>query len=196
MTGDDDSKQLEQPAGSPKTGEPEFLVVGKFRRSHGVKGEIVMEVITDFPERLRPGITVYVGETHAPMILRGRRWHDRALILKFDEYQDPEGVGELTNRMVYVRADDRPPLPEGEYYHHQLLGLKVVSDIGRPMGYVIQILETGANDVYVVRPDSGPEILLPVIDSVILKVDLERGEMVVHLIPGLLPEQRPERGPD
>jgi 16S rRNA processing protein RimM len=177
-----------QPAGSPPPGEPVFLVVGKLQRPHGLRGEVIMEVITDFPERLRSGVTVYVGEAHQPQRIRSRRWHDRALLLAFDSCLDSESVGQFRNQLVCVRADDRPALPEGEYYHHQILGLSVVSDTGQALGRLVQILSTGANDVYIVRPEAGPEVLLPVTEEVILRVDLERGEILVHLLPGLLPE--------
>jgi 16S rRNA processing protein RimM len=105
-----------------------------------------------------------------------------------EPYNDPESAGELRNQMVYVRADDRPPLPEGEYYHHQLLGLDVVSEQGEYLGHLTQILGTGANDVYVIRPESGPELLLPAIESVVLDIDITHGEMKVRLLPGLRPE--------
>jgi 16S rRNA processing protein RimM len=177
-----------EPAGSPSTGEPVFLVVGKLRRPHGLHGELLMNVITDFPERLHSGVTVYVGEDHQPMKIRSRRWQNQALLVTFDDYHSSEAAGELRNHMVFVRADDRPPLPEGEYYHHQLIGLRVASDEGRFLGLLTQILDTGANDVYVIRPDSGPEILLPAIESVLLSIDLNKGELLVHLLPGLIPD--------
>jgi len=175
-----------KPAGSPVTGEPAFLVVGKLLHPHGLRGEILMEVVTDFPERLQPGITIYVGETHRPLQIRSRRWHRDSLLLAFESFKDPEASGELRNQWIFVRAADRPELPEGEYYHHQLLGLRVVSDDGRELGKMAGILETGANDVYVIISPDGSEILLPAIESVVLDVNLERGEMLVHLLPGLL----------
>jgi 16S rRNA processing protein RimM len=89
---------------------------------------------------------------------------------------------------VYVRADDRPQLPDGEYYHHQLIGLQVVSDEGDILGILTGIIETGANDVYIVRSENDREVLLPAIESVILEIDLERSEMLVRVIPGLIPE--------
>ena len=92
----------------------------------------------------------------------------------------------MRNELVYVRADDRPPLAEGEYYHHELIGLRVVDESGDILGILVQILDTRANDVYVVRPQAGPEILLPAIESVILDIDLEKGEIRVHLLPGLI----------
>ncbi len=120
--------------GSPPDGEPAFLVVGKLRHPHGVHGEILMEVITDFPERLQSGMTVFVGEDHQPQRIRSLRGHGRGLLLTFDGFTTPETVGALRNAMVYVPTADRPPLPEGEYYHHQLLGLRVVSDDGQRAG--------------------------------------------------------------
>ena len=183
----DEPQQTEQPAGSPSPGEPVFLVVGKLHRPHGVRGEMIMEIITDFPERLRNGVVVYAGEEYQPLRIRSRREHSRGLLVSFDSHLDPEAAGRLRNQFVYVRADDRPPLAEGEYYHHQLLGLRVVSDEGQFLGRITKILDTTANEVYVVRPDSGPEILLPAIEEVILVIDVDKGEMQVHVLPGLLP---------
>ena len=81
-----------------------------------------------------------------------------------------------------------PVLPEGEYYHHQLLGLVVIDDQARQLGQIAEIVTTPANDVYVVRRPAGPDLLLPAIPPVVLRVDLEKGEMHVHLLPGLLEE--------
>jgi 16S rRNA processing protein RimM len=180
------SQHLEQPAGSPGKGEPVFLVIGKLRRPHGVHGEIIMDVLTDFPERLKKNLVVFVGQDHRPETIRSLRQHGAALLVTFQNYQTPETIGVMRNELVYVRADDRPPLEEGEYYHHELLGLRVVDESERLLGTLIRILDTGANDVYVVRPQDGPEILLPAIESVILDINLEQGEIRVHLLPGLI----------
>jgi 16S rRNA processing protein RimM len=182
------SHQASQPAGSPIEGEPVFLVVGKLRRPHGVQGEIVMEIYTDFPERLRGGVCVYVGDDHQKLCIQKRRSNNDTLLIAFDGITTPERAGELRNQFVYVRADDRPPLPEGEYYHHELLGLDVVSEDGQPLGKLVEILSSPANDVYIVRPETGREVLLPALKSVILDVNLVEKRMLVHLLPGLLPE--------
>lgn len=182
------SDEINGTEGSPDPGEPLFLVVGKIHRPHGVKGDVIMEVITDFPERLRVGTVVYVGDQHTPMVIRGRRKSNTSLLINFNEYKDPESAAVLRNQLVYVRADDRPALPEGEYYLHQLLGLQVISEEGQLLGKLVQILETGANDVYIVRPETGAEVLLPAIPDVIKRVELDAGRMVVHLLPGLLTE--------
>jgi 16S rRNA processing protein RimM len=186
MAGAQRSQAQKQPTGSPPDGEPAFLVVGKLRRSHGVRGEILMQVITDFPERLKAGMTVYLGEQHQPERIRSRRNHGQGLLLAFDGYTSPEAVGELRNALVYVPTADRPPLLDGEYYHHQLLGLRVIGEDGGELGRISEILSTAAHDIYIVRGESGSEILLPAIDDVILEIDLEKGELRAHLLPGLI----------
>ena len=174
--------------GSSIHGEPEFLVVGKLGRPHGIRGEIVMDVYTDFPERLQSGVTILVGPRYQQLTIIKRRPHSRGMLLSFDGYQTREEVAELRNLLVYVRTADRPVLEEGEYYHHQLLGLKVIDEAGKPLGTVKRIHETGANDVYIVQAESGAELMIPAIDSVILDIDLEQGQLQVHLLPGLLSE--------
>jgi 16S rRNA processing protein RimM len=188
QTSETNSLQALPPVGSLLEGEPVFLVVGKLRRPHGVQGEMVMEIFTDFPERLRSGVWVYVGEEHKRLRIRKRRPNNDTLLVAFDEITTPEGAGELRNQFVYVRADDRPPLPDGEYYHHELLGLDVVSEDGQQLGKLVEILSSTANDVYIVRPETGREVLLPALKSVILDVNLKESQMRVHLLPGLLPE--------
>lgn len=172
-------------AGSPPPGEPAFLAIGKLRRPHGVRGEIMMDVLTDFPERLKPGLQLFVGPDYIPLQLRSQRSHGQTLLMSFEGYNSPEKVGELRNQIVYATAFDLPELEEDEYYFHELLGLDVVAETGESLGKLTEILETGANDVYVVQPDNGPEILLPATEEVILDIDLEQGTMHVNLLPGL-----------
>ena len=181
--------QKDYDSGSPEVGEPEFLVIGKLGRPHGLHGEILMVVYTDFPERIQPGVTFFVGPHYQPIKLSKRRPHSRGLLITFEGYRARERIAELRNQLVYVRTSDRPPLEQGEYYHHQLLGLEVVDENGKKLGFLSNILETGANEVYVVRDQSGAEILVPAIDSVVLDIDLEHKQVRVHLLTGLLPEE-------
>jgi 16S rRNA processing protein RimM len=173
-------------AGSPMVGEPEYLVVGFLRRPHGVKGEILMDVHTDFPERLKTGITVFVGESYQPMVIASLRYHASGLLVRFRGIKSPEEAGLYRNTWVYVPAANRPELPEGEYYHHQLIGLNVVTDEGRDLGVLVDILETGANDVYVIRAVDGNEVLLPAIPPVVLEIKLADRQMCVRLLDGLI----------
>jgi len=178
--------------GSPSSGEPVYLAVGMLRRPHGVVGDMLMEVYTDFPERLRVGTKVYLGGTHAAITLDRVRSHNDGLLVGFKGVTTPEAAGRYRNTLVSVRAKDRPTLPEGQYYHHQLIGLRVETDGGEALGVLSEIIVTGANDVYVVANEAGHELLLPAIEPVILNVDLDAGVLNVHLIPGLVESQQGE----
>jgi 16S rRNA processing protein RimM len=167
-------------AGSRDSGEPVFLVVGRLRRTHGVRGEILFEPLTDFPERIQPGKVLYLGDEKRPFKVKSQRPHDTLMILGFEEIQDMDQAGQLRNQLVYVRKDSLPALPDGEYYHHDLLGCRVISEDGSVLGVLAEILQTGANDVYLVRDEVGNEILLPVIPDVIVGVDIERKEVRVR----------------
>jgi 16S rRNA processing protein RimM len=180
--------QQDNEPGSPIPGEPEFLVVGKLGRPHGIHGEIVMDVYTDFPERLGPGVSVLVGPQYQQVRITHKRPHSRGMLLSFEGYQRREQAAELRNLLVYVPTADRPQLEEGEYYHHQLLGMQVIDDEGNMLGRIVRIHETGANEVYMVQDESGAELLIPAIESVILDIDLEHHQLHVRLLPGLLPE--------
>jgi len=169
--------------GSP-TGGPLYLSVGYLRRAHGVRGEIIMDLHTDFPERMKKGRKLFVGEDYKPMILDSVRFHGNGMLVKFKDINSPEEAGNYRNQWVYVQTKD-VPLPDGQHYKHELLGIKVVDENDNPLGELVEILETGANDVYVVRDESGKEILLPAIPSVLLDLDLERGFLKVHLLEGL-----------
>ena len=169
--------------GSP-VGEPLYLSVGFLRRPHGVHGEIIMDLRTDFPERMKKDRKLFVGSSYKPMILTNVRPHQSGLLVKFKDIDTPENAGLYRNQWVYVQTKD-VPLPEGQHYKHELLGLKVVDENENLLGELAEILETGANDVYVVRDDSGKEILLPNIPSVILDLDIDRGILKVHLLEGL-----------
>lgn len=170
--------------GSP-VGEPEYLVIGFLRRPFGVSGEILMDLHTDFPERFRTGRKVYVGDEHKPMTLASVRPHGENLLVRLRGVNTPEAAGQYRNTWLFIKTKDAPPLPEGQYYQYQLLGLKVVDEAGHPLGTLTEILETGANDVYVVKDEAGKEILLPAIPSVILDVQPEAGLIRVHVLEGL-----------
>ena len=172
--------------GSPD-GEPVYLVVGFLRRAHGVRGEIIMDLHTDFPERLRNGRQLFVGDEHKSMTLSSARHHAKGMLVKFEGIETSEDAGQMRNQWVYVKAADLPSLPEGKMYQHELFGFEVVDETGTSLGELVEIIETGANDVYVVRDAGGHEILLPAIPSVILELDPHQRTMRVHLLEGLLP---------
>jgi 16S rRNA processing protein RimM len=176
--------EKKQPSGSPAS-EPVYLVIGYLRRPHGVRGEIIMDLHTDFPERIKSGRKVLIGEKRQPLTLDTVRVHNNGLLVSFLGVDTPEDAGKYRNQWVHVKASDVPPLPEGKHYKYELIGLDVVDENGNPLGKLVEILETGANDVYVVRDDTGKEILLPAIPSVILNLDMDHRLLRVHLLEGL-----------
>jgi len=180
---------VKQPAGSPAAGGPAFLAVGMIRRPHGVTGEALVEIYTDFPERLQPRKVVYAGEEHVPLTIRLRRQHNAGLLLAFEGIATPEEVGIFRNQILYVTPAGRAVLPEGEYYYDELLGFSVEDESKKSLGLLTEILQTGANDVYVVTDPEGRELLLPAIAEVILDVDMAHKKIMVHLLPGLLVEE-------
>jgi 16S rRNA processing protein RimM len=156
-------------------------------RSHGVRGELLLEALTDFPEAFL-GKTVTIqerGGTQRRLRVAAVRWHRRRLLIQFEGCADRATADELRDGLVQIEVAQAEPLAAGQYYHHQIVGLRAVTEAGEALGLVDQIIETGANDVYVVKTPAGSELLLPAIASVIKKIDLEAGEMVVHLLEGL-----------
>jgi len=166
-------------SGSRQIDEPEFLLLGKLRRAHGVKGEIPLEVYTEMMELLVPGSLVFIGETHQPYTIERTRWKQALLLLKFKEIDDRTIVSALTNEQVFVKSTQLPSLSDDEIYSHQMIGLQVFYEDGVFLGVLEEILETGANDVFVIKDDSGEEILIPDIDGIIIQFDLENNKMVV-----------------
>ncbi len=181
-----DSQNIKK-TGLSNTGEPVFVVVGKLRRPHGIRGEMKMTVLTDFPETLKNGRKTFVGDKHHPLTIRSTRWAGGDMLIAFEEYYDRDEVGVHRNQMLSVHAEDLPPLPEGVFHTHELVGIKVITEDGQNLGILDEILETGgANDVFIVKKPHEKDILLPAIEDVILEIDLEKGEMLVHILPGLL----------
>lgn len=179
-------KNNKEQAGASEWTPPAFLLVGILRRPHGVRGEMIMSVMTDFPERLKTGATLFLGLDRTPLTIRSLRHHNAGLLVAFEGIDSREAAGNLRNQDLFVRADDRPPLPEGEHYLHEILGLQVVTEEGQTLGIITDFIETGANGVFVVQPESGKDILLPDIDEVVLEVNLREKQMLVHLIDGLV----------
>jgi 16S rRNA processing protein RimM len=166
--------------GSPVKGGPEYVLIGKLQRAHGVTGEIVLGVMTDFPERITAGKLIYLGGDHTPHKISGvRPFHDH-LLITLNEIHNREEVAEFTNLDVFARVQDLPNLEDGRYYHHQLIGLNAMREDSTSLGSVQDIIVTGANDVYVVVDAAGNETLLPAINSVVLKIDLETKSIVVR----------------
>ncbi len=167
-------------SGSLTNSEPEFLVAGKLRKSHGLKGEMWIEVLTDFPEIFNQGIPAYIGEKHIKVLIKSFRLAGKLGLVIFEEYVSPESIRAFNNAYLYFETKKMPVLKKEEYYHHELIGLEVIDDKGQIIGILTEILITGANDVYVITPnDGGKDILIPAIKAVIQKIDIESKQMII-----------------
>lgn len=165
---------------------PGFVAVGRVRATRGVHGEVTVEPLTDFPQRFQPGAAVWAAGTLRT--IRRVRPHRKALLLELEGIETPEQAETLRGLLLEVPEEELAPLGENQYFRFQLLGMSVVDGDGRTLGRVEEVLDTGANDVYIVRSDEG-ELLIPAIDTVVKHVDVARRRMVVELLEGL--ERRP-----
>lgn len=167
------------------------MTVGTIAAPHGVAGEVRVLPATDFPERFRRRRRLYLdGPAPRWAEVQRARLHGSTIILKLAGLEDRDAAAALRGYRVQVPVEEIPPLPEGRYYHFQLLGLAVQTREGAFLGRLEAVYATGANDVYAVRPPGGGrEILIPALRSVVLAVDLEARRMVVVLPPGLLEAQ-------
>jgi 16S rRNA processing protein RimM len=185
MSENQNNKNLknEKQSGSLTNSEPEFLVVGKIGKTHGLRGELWMNLLTDFPERLVHGKHIFIGAKYREHVIKAFRVSNKRGLISFADYRSPEEARILTNQYVYVDARDMPDLPDEEFYHHDLIGIRVVDEEQRLIGFLKEIIVTGANDVYVVAGGEGDEkeVLIPAIESVVIRVDIREKIMVVRL---------------
>jgi len=161
--------------------------VGSIARAHGLKGEVVVDVWSEAPERFLPGRSVTArfpsGATKRMVVATARPFGDRMLI-QFEGVASRTEAESLRGADLTIAREEAAPLPEGGHYRFELVGLRVRTREGSILGSVADVFATGSNDVIVVRGPGG-EILLPSLEHVVLSIDLERGEMVVELPPGL-----------
>jgi 16S rRNA processing protein RimM len=183
---DDYEKIPDQSTGSSYSGEPVFVIIGKLRRPHGLHGEMIMEIHTDYPERFSVGKTIRVGHKQTPLLIRSIRPHKDFLLIAFEGYNGPEELGDFRNQSVYIDAKEIPDLPAGDFYHHQLIGLQVISEYEQQIGTVVEILVTGANDVLVVQQSDNIEVLLPYVSEYLIEVNLDLGYLKMRILPGLI----------
>lgn len=168
------------------TSPPQFLVIGEILKPWGYRGDVKVKLLTDFPEHILNLKTVYLGAEARAVPLERARLHSGVALIKFGGYDSPEAAAKLCGQTVQVAREDAAPLRAGQYYHYQIIGLEVVTTAGATLGKVTEILETGANDVYVVTRADGSQVLLPAIRDVIESIALARSQMVVRLLPGLI----------
>ena len=166
-----------------KSSEPEFITIGRILVPWGTKGKLKVEVVTDFPQRFTPSSKVYINRQ--PMTIDDAEWHKGKAIIKLNTIDSIEDAQRLRGQPVEIHHSQVYPLPEGQYYHFQIIGLEVWTTQGELLGNITEILTAESNDNYVVCGAKG-EILIPAIEDVVKSIDLNTGRVVIEPIEGLL----------
>ena len=174
-----------------KNERDDYLRVGVITDTHGIRGEVKVYPTTEDPKRFELLPTVHViAKDGSDVALKvcGVKYFKNLVILKFDGINNINDIEQYKKCEMFVTREEAIPLEEGEHYVADLIGLRVITDDGVELGVLEDVLETGANDVFEVRPkEKGKKmILIPAIDDCMGEVDLENGTMEVHLLPGLL----------
>lgn len=185
-----DSSPEERGSGSPDGGPvPRYLVIAQAVRPHGIAGALRCRIVTEHPERFAGLKRVFVGDPPVSYAVRRARLeggtHGGMVLLSLDGIDTRDAADALRGALIQVPAEEAVPLKPGEYYAHEVIGLRVATDAGEELGRVTEVLTTGANDVYVVHGPRG-EVLLPAIHSVVQRINVPAGTMTVHIIDGLL----------
>lgn len=166
------------------------MAVGHIVGVHGLRGEVKVDLYTDYPERFAPGEQLMLGADLVEVEIAAVRPHKEFLLIRFEGIEDRNAADQLRGLWLFIDENLAAELEEGAYWIHDLIGLRVVGEDAVELGELVDVLITGANDVYVVRLAAGvqrqQELLLPAIPEVIKAVDLDKGVMIVRLLDGLL----------
>jgi 16S rRNA processing protein RimM len=184
------SKQLRHekaPESISTSSSPDFLVVAQVLAPHGIRGEVKCRIVTDFPnKRFKRGSTLFVDGVSCT--LQAARVQGQTALLKFEGIADRDAAERLRGKAVQIKLDDAVALPKGQFYWHQVIGLQVQDAMtGDSLGTITDILETGANDVYVATTNTGGEFLIPAIKDVVKDIDPAQGRVLIAPLPGMLP---------
>ena len=167
----------------------EYLKIGAIISTHALKGEVKVYPTTEDVKRYDDLENVYIDSSFGKECLRVERvrYFKNLVIVKFKGLDRIEDVERLVKKDLFVSRQDAIPLGENEFFICDVIGLKAVTDEGRELGVVADVMETGANDVYIISKKDDPkaELLLPATSEVILKISPEEGIMRVHMLPGL-----------
>ena len=165
----------------------QYFRVGVFANTHGIRGEIKVYPTTDDVSRFRDLKEVILDTKKEPIPLEveGVKFFKNMVILKFKGIDNINDIEKYKGCDLLVSRENAVPLEEGEFYLADIMGMPVIDEEERELGVIREVLQTGANDVYIIQKKRGGEILLPASPSCILDIDFENNRMKVHLMPGL-----------
>lgn len=165
----------------------QLLRVGVISSTHGVRGEVKVYPTTDDVNRFKKlkKVVLDTGREYMDLEISGVKFFKNMVILKFKGIDNINDIEKYKGKDLLVTRDQAVPLEEDEYFIYDIIGAKVVTEDGKEFGELKEVLQTGANDVYVVKTTEGKEILLPVIEECILNIDIENKVVTAHIMPGL-----------
>ena len=166
----------------------QFLRVGVISSTHGIRGEVKVYPTTDDPERFLDldEVILDTGREHKILEIEGVKFFKNQVILKFKGYDNINDIEKYLKKDLLVDREHAVELGENENFIADLIDMEVVTDEGKVLGTLTDVIETGANDVYAVKTPEGKEILLPAIRDCILDVNVDEKRMTVHVMEGLL----------
>lgn len=166
----------------------QFLRVGVISSTHGIRGEVKVYPTTDDPERFLDldEVILDTGREHKILEIEGVKFFKNQVILKFKGYDNINDIEKYLKKDLLVDREHAVELGENENFIADLIDMEVVTDEGKVLGTLTDVIETGANDVYAVKTPEGKEILLPAIRDCILDVNVDENRMTVHVMEGLL----------
>ena len=166
----------------------ELFRVGVISNTHGIRGEVKVYPTTDNVRRFDDlkEVILDTGKEQLNLHVTSVKYFKNMVILKFKEFNNINEIEKYKGKDLLIKREQAVKLGPDENFIVDLIGLKVITDEGENFGVMKDVLQTGANDVYVIEGNDGKEYLFPAIKQCILKVDLEAGEMTVHIMDGLL----------
>lgn len=172
--------------------EPKYLLIGEILRPHGVRGELRMRILTDYPERVKNLPAIYLGKSANDTKpkkhhVKSARIHQDYLLLTLKEVPDRDKAELMRGLFVMVDIREAVPLEDDEVYLFQLIGMRVETEDGQFFGTITEVLETGANDVYIIDSAAHGEVLLPVLEDTVIKTDTDTKTVTIRLPEGLIP---------
>lgn len=164
-----------------------LLEVGKIVNTHGLRGEVKVVPWTDYPEVFEDIETVYIKKKteYEKLDIAGLKYQKNNLIVRFSQLKDINEAEKYKNQVLYAERDALGELPEGVYYIADLIGLEVVKEDGEKVGVINDVFNTGSSDIYDVKREGKKNMLIPVIDDVVIDIDIENGKVTVRMMEGL-----------
>ena len=166
----------------------QLLQVGVITKTHGVRGEVKVFPTTDDAARFKKlkHVMLDTGKETLPLEIESVKFFKQFVILKFKGFDNINDIERYKRCPLLIERENAVPLEEGEYFIADMIGMKVITDEGENFGILKDVMETGANDVYVIEHPSEGEVLVPAIKECILDVDIENRQMKIHVMTGLI----------